>query len=290
LSFRADFARGILLQHSDLYNLAILLKVPSSLRLETMAWDGCAIVSPHLLEALTASNDPEARQLAKNTLKHSHHVRTRRVLHFERKWKSEGFSEAQSIMPVQVLEHAASEKNTDEASRTLAQHTLETKRRLETDHRTSTTTTKFTLSSKLHRQIYDMQNIARNDQAFPTLPGKLVRSEGESPVPDEHVNQAYDNCAIVLEFYEQVFNYTFLDAQDMPVISSVHFDQGYQNAQWYPPAKVMLYGDGGHNLYNFTACLDIIGHEMTVRSSSLFKLALQPNRMISMRSLSTFVI
>jgi Zn-dependent metalloprotease len=42
-------------------------------------------------------------------------------------------------------------------------------------------------------------------------------------------------------------------------------DSHYQNASWMgDKVQQMVYGDGGGDLYNFTACLDIIGHEMTV--------------------------
>jgi Zn-dependent metalloprotease len=229
----------------------------------------CSIVSPHLLDALAVSEDPKTRQSALSTLAHSHHVRARRKQHFDA--KSGGVPpNLQGIVPDQILEHITGSEQTDGSSRNLSQHTLDIKQKLQDGLGTSTSATNVTSAPKLHRQIYDMQHVVqingRNDETFTRLPGKLVRSEGEAPTPDEYANQAYDNCAKVLEFYQQVFDYTFLDDLAAPVISSIHFENGYQNAQWIgDPTRQMVYGDGGHNIYNFTACLDVIGHEMTVR-------------------------
>jgi Zn-dependent metalloprotease len=229
----------------------------------------CSIVSPHLLDALAVSEDPKTRQLALDTLAHSHHVRARRKQYFDAKSGNYGHTKLQGIVPDQILEHIASSEHTDGSSRDLARRTLDIKQTLQDVLRTGTNATNVTSSPKLHRQIYDMQNIVqldgRNDETFEWLPGKLVRSEGEAPITDEHPNQAYDNCATLIDFYQQVFDYTFSDDHAAPVISSIHFENGYQNAQWVgDPARQMIYGDGGHNMYNFTACLDVIGHEMTV--------------------------
>lgn len=107
------------------------------------------------------------------------------------------------------------------------------------------------------------QKVGKKDETYRLLPGRLVRSEGQAPVDDEHANQAYENCVKVLDFYNQVLDYRFLNGK--AIISSVHFEKGYQNASWMgDKIQQMVYGDGGGDLYNFTACLDIIGHEMTV--------------------------
>lgn len=265
----------------------------SARTLESMETHACSIVSPHLLDALAVSEDPKTRQLALDTLARSHHVRARRKQHFDAKSGNDGYPNLQSIVPDQILEHVASSENTDGSSRDLAQRTLDIKQRLEDELRTSTNAANVTSSPKLHRQIYNMQNVVqldgRNDETFQLLPGKLVRSEGEAPIADEHANQAYDNCGIVLDFYQQVFDYTFLDDHEAPVISSIHFENGYQNAQWVGnPERQMIYGDGGHNVYNFTACLDVIGHEMTVRPCLKSRNRQNSNISISMRLLSTY--
>ncbi|KAF2404785.1 zincin [Trichodelitschia bisporula] len=235
---------------------------------------GQSIVSPHLLDALATSEDPETRRMALNTLTHSSHVRTRRRHHLKAKIaeSSESSSEQrpvfQGFVPDQLLDHVATSQQSDEASRELAKRTLNINQKLQGDLATSSPTVNdAATSSKLQRRIFDMKNIVqingRSDETYKLLPGTLVRSEGDPPVPDEHANQVYDNSAMVLEFYQQVFGYNFLDDLGAPIISSIHYENGYQNAQWVGDlARQMIYGDGGSNLYNFTACLDIIGHEM----------------------------
>jgi Zn-dependent metalloprotease len=125
------------------------------------------------------------------------------------------------------------------------------------------------------RGIYDLEGegsvetLAQWRASLELLPGKPVRLEGQPAVEDKAVNEAYDNCLKVLDFFKKVFNYTSLDGQNMPVISSVHFSQDYANAMWTGSAEQMIYGDGNTVLYNFTACIDVIGHEMTVSSPCL---------------------
>lgn len=239
----------------------------------------CSVVPPHLLDALAASEDHHTRQAALDTLLRSHHVRDRRQQHFHAKNRTfeqdgeDGYQNAaqpilRGIVPDQILEHVVVSA-ADPADRELAQRTIDIKAQLQKDVLPAPGTT---ISGSLNRQIYDMQHvvkqIGKHDETFQLLPGTLVRSEGAAPVSDLAANQAYDNCATVLAFYWEVFGYAFLDDRTAPIVSSIHFENGYQNAQWVgAPARQMIYGDGGRDLGNFTACLDVIGHEMTVRSS-----------------------
>jgi hypothetical protein len=192
----------------------------------------CSIISPHLLDALVVSEDPKTRQLALNTLAYSYHVRARRKQHFDAKSRNDGHPKLQGIVPDQILEHIAASERADGSSRDFAQPTLDIKKTLQDDLHTRTNATNVTSSPKPHRQIYDMQIVVqldgRNDDNFERIPGKLVRSECEAPIADEHANEAYDNCATVIDFYQQLFDYTFLDDHAAPVISSIHFESGYQ--------------------------------------------------------------
>ena len=109
-----------------------------------------------------------------------------------------------------------------------------------------------------HRLIYDMQN--RRFQFF--LPGTLIRSEGEPPVSDEAVNEAYDYSGVVYDFYEAIFGRNSLDNRGMSLISSVHFGRRYNNAFWN--GEQMAYGDGDSRIFvRFTKALDVVGHELT---------------------------
>lgn len=93
------------------------------------------------------------------------------------------------------------------------------------------------------------------------LPGKRVRNEGDKPVRDLAVNQAYDNTGITLDFYLKMFGRNSIDNRGMRVESAVHFGKDFSNAMW--TGEQMIFGDGDQNVAGFTAALDIIAHELT---------------------------
>ncbi|HLW55437.1 MAG TPA: M4 family metallopeptidase [Candidatus Angelobacter sp.] len=106
-----------------------------------------------------------------------------------------------------------------------------------------------------HRTIFDTQNGTN-------LPGVQVRDEGDPPVGDQAVNQAYDYSGDTYDFYQQVFNRNSVDDHGLVLKSTVHYDQGYDNAFWN--GQQMIYGDGDGELFqNFTGCIDVVGHELT---------------------------
>jgi Zn-dependent metalloprotease len=106
-----------------------------------------------------------------------------------------------------------------------------------------------------HRTIFDAQNTTN-------LPGIQVRDEGDPPVADVTVNEAYDYSGDTYDFYLQVFNRNSVDDHGLTLKSTVHYDVGYDNAFW--DGQQMIYGDGdGQYFQRFTICLDVIGHELT---------------------------
>jgi Zn-dependent metalloprotease len=234
----------------------------------------CDVVPPHLLETLAASDDEGTKLLASRTLEYSSHIRDRRRSFLEEVDRPQSQnhqdeeSTPQGIVPDQLLKQVVDSSEVDSSAKELAQKTLDTKHQVQDGSDFGLATPGGQPSQPLHRrEVYDMQNleqkVGNKDKTYRLLPGKLVRSEGQAPVDDEHANQAYENCVKVLDFYHQVLDYRFLNGK--AIISSVHFEKGYQNASWMgDKIQQMVYGDGGGDLYNFTACLDIIGHEMTV--------------------------
>lgn len=109
-----------------------------------------------------------------------------------------------------------------------------------------------------HRLIYDMKE---SNNRF-RLPGDLVRKEGDGPVDDEAVNEAYDYAGATYDFYKDVFNRNSLDDRGMALISTVHFGRRFNNAFWN--GEQMTYGDGDGRIFiRFTKSLDVAGHEMS---------------------------
>lgn len=94
------------------------------------------------------------------------------------------------------------------------------------------------------------------------LPGQLVRAEGQAPVPDTAVNQAYDGLGDTFDFYLDAYQRNSIDNRGLPLKGSVHFDKDYDNAFWN--GEQMVFGDGDNVIFTgFTACLEVIGHELT---------------------------
>jgi Zn-dependent metalloprotease len=107
----------------------------------------------------------------------------------------------------------------------------------------------------LQRTVYDAQQKT-------AMRGKLVRAEGGKATGDAAADEAYDGAGSTYDFYDKVLGRSSVDGRGMPLISSVHYGVRYDNAMWN--GSQMVYGDGDGKLFNrFTACLEIIGHELT---------------------------
>ncbi|MFO3796814.1 MAG: peptidase M4 family protein, partial [Anaerolineales bacterium] len=101
-----------------------------------------------------------------------------------------------------------------------------------------------------------------------TLPGRLVRQEGDPPVNDAAANEAYEGAGLTYDLFREVYGRNSIDGNGMRLNSTVHYGQGYDNAFWN--GQQMVYGDGDEDLppeerlFNrFTIALDVIGHELT---------------------------
>ena len=111
------------------------------------------------------------------------------------------------------------------------------------------------------RIVYDAKNGSQ-------LPGSAVRQEGDKPVSDVAVNEAYDGSGVTYDLYFEAYGRNSIDNQGMRLDSTVHYQKGYDNAFWN--GSQMVYGDGDEDLpeadrlFNrFTASIDVIGHELT---------------------------
>jgi Zn-dependent metalloprotease len=101
-----------------------------------------------------------------------------------------------------------------------------------------------------------------------SLPGTLVRSEGDAPTGDPAIDEAYDGSGATYDLFMQEYERHSIDGNGMRLDSTVHYQVGYDNAFWN--GRQMVYGDGDEDLpepqrlFNrFTIALDIIGHELT---------------------------
>jgi vibriolysin len=94
-----------------------------------------------------------------------------------------------------------------------------------------------------------------------TLPGTLVRSEGQAPVSDAVVNQAHDNAGLTYDYYFSQFGRDSYNGTGGVLTSTVHHDRNYVNAYWN--GTQMVYGDGNGVDSGPLTVLDVVGHELT---------------------------
>lgn len=104
------------------------------------------------------------------------------------------------------------------------------------------------------RRIYD----AQQGTALPG--GTLVRDEGAAATQDVAVTEAYDYLGATHDFFQTVYGRNSIDAKGMPLIGTVHYERGYDNAFWN--SEQMVFGDGDGEVFNrFTIAIDVVGHE-----------------------------
>ena len=105
------------------------------------------------------------------------------------------------------------------------------------------------------RTIFDTKNSQ-------TLPGTVVRSEGQGASQDVAVNEAYDGLGDTFDFYLSVYKRNSIDNAGLHLNATVHYNKNYDNAFWN--GQQMIFGDGDGQLFNrFTISVDVIGHELT---------------------------
>jgi len=167
------------------------------------------------------------------------------------------------IVPPHMLESIAT--NGTAAQKELAINTLKTSARMRGQRHMLTDFPEAVLRAPAvggkERIVYDAKNGT-------TLPGTAVRREGDAPVADVAVNEAYDGSGATYDIYNQIYGRNSIDNNGMRLDSTVHYRVGYDNAFW--DGQQMVYGDGDENLppdqrlFNrFTISIDIIGHELT---------------------------
>jgi Zn-dependent metalloprotease len=133
------------------------------------------------------------------------------------------------------------------------------------------------LDGSLLEQI-DVLDSARDRRTYTAvqstfLPGALVRNETTPPVTDDVVNAAHDHAKTVYDYFHTMYGRDSIDGRGMPITSTVHFGEGYNNAFW--DGTQIAYGDGDGWVFDPLAyALDVVGHELahgiTERTARLY--------------------
>ncbi|MGH2764447.1 MAG: M4 family metallopeptidase [Actinomycetota bacterium] len=109
-----------------------------------------------------------------------------------------------------------------------------------------------------------------------TLPGTLVRSEGDPATGDAVVDNAHTHTGTVYDYYFTNFARDSYDGAGHHMRSTVHFGSGYNNAFWCPSVgcaeffgstpdgEQMVYGDGDGVVFSpLGSDIDVVAHELT---------------------------
>ena len=95
-----------------------------------------------------------------------------------------------------------------------------------------------------------------------SLPGRIVRTEGQPPVADVAVNEAYTGLGDTHELFWSRYQRDSIDGRGLPLDATVHYGRDYDNAFWN--GERMVFGDGdGEVFHDFTSSLSVVGHELT---------------------------
>ncbi|MGE0879457.1 MAG: M4 family metallopeptidase [Acidimicrobiia bacterium] len=107
-----------------------------------------------------------------------------------------------------------------------------------------------------NRIVYDQ----KNEES--TALKNVVRREGDRPVADGAVNEAYDGFGATYRLWWEIYRRDSIDGAGLPLIGLVHFGNAYDNAFWDGEGH-MVFGDGDGEMFTrLTRSLDVIGHEL----------------------------
>ena len=104
-----------------------------------------------------------------------------------------------------------------------------------------------------------MQELGRNRETYDTkhgysLPGTLVRSEGDGPTGDQDVDDAHDFAGHTYDYYYNTHGRYSYDDQGATMVSTANYGYSYMNAFWN--GEQTVYGDG-------FPVRDVVAHEWT---------------------------
>ena len=124
------------------------------------------------------------------------------------------------IVPPHMLKNIAAQGTAEQ--REIALRTITESEQFRGHRRAVMDVLSFTAVSEFsqgkNRSVYDAENGTK-------LPGTLVRGEGDGPVSDVAVNEAYDGSGVTYDLYYQVFGRDSIDGQGLPLKSTVHYQK-----------------------------------------------------------------
>jgi Zn-dependent metalloprotease len=144
----------------------------------------------------------------------------------------------------------------NEEVRRAALNTLLTTARLRGERAVRAALSSATAPTGGRRTIFDCK------RSFDLSDAVIARTEQGPASADASVNRAFEGLGTTRQFYKEVFDRDSIDGHGMRLDGYVHRGLRYNNAFW--DGQEMVFGDGdGVRFTDFTASLDVIGHELT---------------------------
>ena len=163
------------------------------------------------------------------------------------------------ILPPGMLHHVAEHGSAEQRARAL--------RTLDSDHGLRMMRATYQLLEAGAHKVFlassppTKQRTVYDAKQGEGLPGRTVRAEGDPPVSDPAVNEAYDGLGATFDFFQTAYGRNSIDDEGLHLDATVHYKQRYDNAFWN--GQQMVFGDGDGDLFNrFTIAVDVIGHEL----------------------------
>jgi Zn-dependent metalloprotease len=104
-------------------------------------------------------------------------------------------------------------------------------------------------------RIYEARNRRTYDANHGyTLPGTLVRSEGQGPTGDQDVDNAHDFAGATYDYFWSTHGRDSYDNRGAMLVSTANYGRSYQNAYWN--GEQTVYGD-------YFPVKDVVAHEWT---------------------------
>lgn len=172
-------------------------------------------------------------------------------------------SPVQCIVPAPVLRRVAergSRRQREIALRTLAIDETMRSARLEAGARLAGAGLRQPMAIAPLREPVK-QRMVRDAGHREDLRSPIVRREGDSPIDDAAVDEAFDHLGNTWDFFLEVFARDSIDQNGMALDSVVHFGNDYDNAFW--TGDQMVFGDGSGVLFTrMTQSLSVCAHEL----------------------------
>lgn len=110
-------------------------------------------------------------------------------------------------------------------------------------------------------RVQSLQRTIGDARTTQTLPGAVVRREGEPATGDAAADEAYDGLGAMSTFLREAYGRDSIDDAWLPLDATVHYGDEYDNAFW--DGSRMVFGDGDGQVFRrFTVSQSVIGHEL----------------------------